>query len=420
VLNKRRRQEVSTVVKRTRRIWAIVGLLVAVVGLAAATSSREARNDRDERPAPASPQDAARDYLSVDPENIGTAVYVGDEMILDYRPQPALSVEQTRVEQAKFPAVDVHCHWTLEQDPQAMLQAMDRRNITRAVNLSGGWGDKLDRMLERFRDADPERFLIFCNIDWSLIDEPDFGERMVAFLEEARSKGVAGLKIFKDLGLRVRDASGELVSIDDPRLDPIWETCGRLGMPILIHSADPVAFFQPIDRNNERWMQLKRHPSWSFYGEEFPSREAVLAQRNRAMKRHPETTFILPHMGGNAEDLAAAGRVLDEHPNAYMDISGRVGEIGRQPYTARRFLIKYQDRMLFGTDRYPGRPTQPRYGIYYRFLETDDEYFKYYDHSFPPAGDWRIYGVFLPDEVLRKMYHENAARIFGPYVRQRN
>lgn len=344
---------------------------------------------------------------------IGTSVFVGDAEVRGYRPEPALRVPVTPVPAARFPAVDIHCHWTLEPDPHDLLRAMDERNVFRAVNLSGGWGEKLDAMLTRYHTVAPDRLVIFCNIDFSRIDEPDFGETMSAFLAEAQRKGVRGLKIFKSLGLTIRDASGALVPIDDPRLDPIWATCGRLGMPVLIHSADPIAFFAPIDETNERWMQLQRHPTWSFHGPQFPARDEVLAQRNRVLARHPETTFIGAHVGNNAEDLAAAAAALDAYPNLVVDISGRVGELGRQPYSARRFFLDYQDRILFGTDRYPGRPDQPRYRIYYRFLETADEYFDYFDNDFPPAGEWKIYGVDLPDSVLEKVYRANADRVLG-------
>jgi predicted TIM-barrel fold metal-dependent hydrolase len=211
----------------------------------------------------------------------------------------------------------------------------------------------------------------------------------------------------------VKDKSGRVVPIDDERLDPVWARCGELGMPVLIHSADPIAFFMPVDRRNERWMQLKRHPDWSFHGVEFPRYEEVLAQHNRVVKRHPKTTFVSAHLANSGENLVQLARWLDQMPNLYVDLSGRVSELGRQPYAARTFLIQYQDRVLFGTDRYPGRADQPRHRVYYRFLETADEYFKYYDHPFPPSGDWRIYGVFLPDEVLSKIYAGNADRILG-------
>jgi predicted TIM-barrel fold metal-dependent hydrolase len=184
-------------------------------------------------------------------------------------------------------------------------------------------------------------------------------------------------------------------------------------MPVLMHTGDPAAFFRPVDRHNERWMQLRRHPEWSFAGEGFPGLDELFAQRDRVMRRHPETTFIGAHVASSAEDLAAAARVLDEHPNFFVDIAGRVAELGRQPYTARRFFIEYQDRILFGTDRYPGRPDQPRYAIYFRFLETADEYFDYFDHPFPPEGEWKIYGIDLPEQVLKKVYHENASRLLG-------
>ena len=348
----------------------------------------------------------------VSDREIGTAVYVGDEMVRDYRPRPMLVTKTTEVGRAKYPAFDVHCHWALDQDPHRLLAAMDERNVSHAVNLNGGDGETLDRMLERFVTVS-DRFVIFCNIDLSRIDDPDFDDDTVAFLEDARAKGARGLKIFKDLGLRIRDGSKALVPIDDPRLDPIWAACGRLNMPVLIHTADPAAFFKPVDRFNERWMQLQRHPTWTFQADEYPSRETLFAQRNRVLTRHRNTTFIGAHMGGHAEDLATCARALVAHSNFHVDISGRVAELGRQPYTTSRFLLEHQDRVLFGTDRYPGRPEQPRYRIYFRFLETDDENFLYYDHPFPPAGDWRIHGVHLPDAVLKKIYQDNAGRIFG-------
>ena len=340
-------------------------------------------------------------------------LYVGPHVVKDYRPRPALVTATHLVKNAKFPAIDVHCHFGPEQDPADLLEAMDERNIRAVINLSGGWGERLDRMLEKFHRHAPERLLVFCTPDWSRIDEPDFGTTMAAGLQEAHARGAAGVKVFKNLGLRVRDRTGKLVAIDDPRLDPIWAKAGDLGIPVLIHTADPVAFFQPIDRFNERWMQLQRHPDWSFRGPEFPSREALLAQRNRVIARHRGTTFIGAHVANGSEDLGTVSSWLDEHPNLYVDIAGRVAELGRQPYSARNFFIKYQDRILFGTDRYPGREDQPRYRIYFRFLETDDEYFDYYDHAFPPAGEWKIYGLYLPDLVLQKVYFRNAETVLG-------
>jgi len=330
----------------------------------------------------------------------------------EYRPRSMLQTPRHPVSKARFPVADVHCHWGADVAPEALVAAMDELGVSYAVNLSGGWGDQLDTLLERYESLAPDRFAILANVDFSEVDRPDFQEKWLRFLEEAKAKGAAGLKVFKSLGLTTRDGAGNLVRIDDPRLDPIWAKCGELGLPVLIHSADPLAFFQPIDRHNERLMQLGRHPDWSFYGPQFPDREEVLAQRDRVLERHPGTAFIGAHMGAGAEDLAALGRVLDRYPNLVVDLSGRVAELGRQPYTARRFFLKYADRILFGTDRYPGRADQPRHRVYFRFLETDDEYFEYYENDFPPAGEWRIHGLFLPDEVLEKVYHLNADALF--------
>ncbi len=339
---------------------------------------------------------------------VGTAVYAGETILLDYYPKSQLRTPHEMVEQAKFPAIDVHCHWTLEQDPAAMLTAMEQRNLAYAVNLSGGdTVEAVAAMREHFAD---ERFLILCNLDYSKLGDDAFYRE---YLQEAKAAGASGLKIWKNLGLTLKDATGNRIAVDDPRLDVVWQTCGELGMPVLIHVADPAAFFDPIDGNNERWTQLYRHPSWSFFGEQFPTREEVLAERDRMIARHPRTQFIGAHVANEAEDLASVAGRMQKLPNLHADISGRVAELGRQPYTARRFLIEFQDRVLFGTDRYPGRADQPRYRRYYQFLETADEYFDYHEHDFPPTGDWKIFGVFLPDEALMKIYHDNAASLFG-------
>ena len=350
---------------------------------------------------------------------MGQALFVGDQVIKPYDPVPTLVTRETRVDRAKFPATDIHAHWPASLEPAALLTAMDDLGVERSVNLSGGSGEALDRMLARFHDAAPGRLVIFGNVDFSRIDEPTFGADAVAMLERGHARGMAGLKVFKSLGLTTKDRAGRVIAIDDARLDPIWAACGRLRIPVLIHSADPVAFFDPIDEKNERWLQLKRHPDWSFHGAAFPKREEVLLQRDRVVARHPTTTFIGAHLGDNGEDLAALERRLARLPNFVVDLSAREAELGRQPYTARAFLIRWQDRVLFGTDRYPGRVDQPRHRLYYRLLETADEYFKYYDHPFPPTGEWRVYGLHLPDGVLRKIYQSTAARVLGWRVRDR-
>jgi uncharacterized protein len=342
----------------------------------------------------------------------GMAVYVGDELLRDYRPRSTLVTPAHFIAKGKFPVVDIHCHWTRGLDPAAMLSAMDSLNVRYAVNLSGGYGPACFEMLDKFAKPSDGRLIIFANLDFAQIDDPQFGVKMVSFLEEAHQRGAMGLKIFKTLGLTVQDHDGKVVPIDDARLDPIWDACARLDMPVLIHSADPIAFFSPVDETNERWMQLKRHPDWSFADRgKFPTWEEVIAQRNRVIAKHRATRFIVAHMAESSNDYVRLGRWLDENPNLVVDLSGRDNEIGRQPRTSRAFFVKYADRILFGTDRYPGRLDQPRYHVYFRMLETDDECFDYYDNAFPPSGEWKIYGLGLPDDVLEKVYGGNARRV---------
>lgn len=231
---------------------------------------------------------------------------------------------------------------------------------------------------------------------------------MAQQLTEARKAGASGLKIFKQFGLTYKNPDGSLIEIDDPRWEPIWEACGELGMPVIIHTADPAAFFLPVDATNERYEELSRHPDWSFYGDQFPSRLELLAARNRVIARHPDTIFIGAHMANNPEDLAAVDEWLGLYPNLYVEFASRISELGRQPYTARKFFLKHSDRILYGTD---GPWPAERIGLYWRFLETYDEYFPYSEKGFPPQGLWQIYGIGLPDEVLRAVYYENALRI---------
>jgi AhpD family alkylhydroperoxidase len=256
-------------------------------------------------------------------QDLGQAVHVGDVIIRRYDPTPALITRVTLVDRPRFPVTDIHAHWTRAMEPAALLDAMDDVGVERAVNLSGGSGDELDEMLERFHQVAPGRLAIFANIDFDRIDEPGFGRAMAAMLERAHARGAAGLKIFKSLGLTIRDGSGRLVPIDDARLDPIWAMCGTLGVPVLIHSADPVAFFAPVDGKNERWLQLQRFPGWSVHGPPFPAREDVLRQRDRVLERHPNTRFIGAHMGGNSEDLEALALLLRQAGRRSHDLAPR-------------------------------------------------------------------------------------------------
>ena len=347
-----------------------------------------------------------------------------DLLLKHFRPKSKLRVVQTDVPRAKFPVVDIHTHFRhrFRHSPEqldAFVELMDRNNIAVCVSLDGQLGDAFREHAAYLWTKYPNRFLIFANIDWQgdgTADDPatwachrdNFGARVAEQLAEAKQLGACGLKVFKQLGLGYQNPDGSLVKIDDRRWDPIWKACGELGLPVIIHTADPAAFFDEIDETNERWEELHRHPEWSFPAEKFPRREELLAARNRVIKRHPETVFIGAHVANNSEDLATVSEWLEEYPNLYVGFASRIGELGRQPYTARRFFLEHADRILFSTD---GPWPETRIRLYWRFLETYDEYFPYAENEFPPQGFWNIYGIDLPDDVLKKVYHENALRL---------
>jgi predicted TIM-barrel fold metal-dependent hydrolase len=331
----------------------------------------------------------------------------------DWEPRSMLVTKVTEVPRPAFPAVDVHNHlgggkaWLTPERVKHDLAEMDAAGVRTVVNLDGGWGSRLKETLEALDNAHPGRFLTYALIDFSGVDDPGWSDREASRLRESFEAGAKGLKFHKTLGLGVRTNDGRFLPVDDPKLDPIWEVCARSKRPVEIHTGDPGAFFTPLDRFNERWHELNQHPDWLFHGKGHPKRSELHAQRNRVIARHPKTTFICAHMANDAEDLAEVGRWLDAYPNMVVDIDARINELGRQPYSARRFFLKYQDRIMFGTDTAPSRVA---YRSYYRFLETDDEYF---DSSagHHPQGFWMIYGVFLPKDVLEKLYSKNAERV---------
>jgi predicted TIM-barrel fold metal-dependent hydrolase len=335
-------------------------------------------------------------------------------------PRPALVTPVHHVVRSRFPAIDIHNHlgrWlTKDQqwgvsDVPALLGMMEYCNLSAIVNLDGMWGDELEANLDRYDRAYPGRFLTFAHCDWNLVTEPDFGKSMARQLEDSVRRGARGLKVWKTLGLHYRDGAGKLIPIDDPRLFDLWEAAGAAAVPVLIHIADPVAFFQPLDQTNERWEELHAHPDWHFPSPEFPSFEALIEQFEHLIAEHPRTTFIGAHVGCYAENLTWVGRMLDTYPNFHVDISARLAELGRQPYTARRFFIHYAGRIAFGLDSYP--PTAQAYAPYFRFLETADEYFPYSPTEPGRQGRWRIYGIDLDDHVSRRIYHDTATHLLG-------
>jgi predicted TIM-barrel fold metal-dependent hydrolase len=347
---------------------------------------------------------------------------MSDELSLrDYRPRPTLVAADHTPARPRWPAIDAHNHlgptfgdgW--DSRPLAeLLERMDEAGLEALVDLDGGWGeDILERHLDHFKAGAPDRFYHFGGIDWSQWPAQGnrFGDWAAGRLLAQVRRGAQGLKVWKNLGLQIRDDQGRLVPVDDPRLDPIWQAAAELRIPVLIHVADPVAFFQPLDETNERWEELHAHPDWQFPAPPYPAFEMIVGALARLVLRHPSTLFIGAHVGCYAENLAWVAALLDQAPNLSVDISARIAELGRQPYTARRFFLHYADRILFGTDAGVNPAT---YRIYYRFLETEDEYFSYAVSEIPRQGRWRIYGLSLPDDVLERVYHLNARRLLGP------
>jgi predicted TIM-barrel fold metal-dependent hydrolase len=338
---------------------------------------------------------------------------ISELKLRDWAPRPMLKTQQSVIEKPACAVIDVHNHLGGGRDhltPDRVkhyLAEMDAAGVHTVVNLDGGWGKRLEQTVSALDEAHPGRFLTFALLDYSGIDDEDWGRREARRLEESFQAGAKGLKVHKTLGLSYRYQNGTLVPVDDPKLDPVWQMCARYNRPVVIHTADPAAFFTPLDRFNERWHELGTHPNWLFHGKQFPSRDEVLAQRNRVIAKHPKTTFICAHFANNPEDLGSVGTWLDSYPNMYVDVDARISELGRQPYTARKFFMKYQDRIMFGTDTAPSRDA---YRMYYRFLETDDEYFDCAS-GHHRQGFWMIYGLFLPEDVLEKVYYKNAERL---------
>lgn len=338
----------------------------------------------------------------------------------DFRPQSKLVTQTTLVDQPRFPAIDAHNHlgeafgggWD-KRPLSELLDLLDSAGITCYIDLDGGWGEALlHAHLDHFKQPAPHRFQIFGGVDWSQWVEKGnrFPEWAASRLRLQKERGAEGLKIWKGLGLLVKDHTGKLVDVDDARLTAIWETAGELNLPVMIHVADPVAFFDPIDEANERWEELGNHPEWAFTSPPFPPFMHILDGLATLVSHHPNTTFIGAHVGCYAENLAWVGALLDRCPNFYVDISARIAELGRQPYTARRFFLNYADRILFGSDM---GPDPACYRIIYRFLETDDEYFNYSTSAVPLQGRWYVHGLHLPEDILEKVYRRNAQRLFG-------
>jgi predicted TIM-barrel fold metal-dependent hydrolase len=348
----------------------------------------------------------------------------------EFQPKSMLRVAEHPVSRAKFPVIDVHTHlFGVRRKPAPdspegaaeltrVAKCMDECNLQTLINLTGGNSETIPairKVMAPFGD----KFLTAAEPVWSRASEKGYAQWQADELKKCKQQGAVGVKVLKTLGLGLRE-NGKLVAIDDARFDPMWESAGALELPVLIHTGDPGAFFTPIDQFNERYEELQRHPEWSFYDRDFPKRSELHEARNRVAARHPKTKFIHLHVGNDAEDLAQVSEWLDRYANVNVEFAARLGELGRQPRTARKFFDRYQDRILFGTDatynagkEVPQQDLLPgMYRCYFRFLETEDEYFDYAPSTVPPQGRWKIYGIALPDTILRKVYHNNAAREF--------
>ncbi|MCX6619727.1 MAG: amidohydrolase family protein, partial [Acidobacteria bacterium] len=298
--------------------------------------------------------------------------------IRDFQPRSMLHVAETKVERARFPVIDIHTHlsWAAKSQagvpiseerefiatPEELLAVMDRKNLKTLINTTGGPGLGVRQSVARFDKAHPGRFITFTEPWYSRINEPRYANLQADAIAKAQEDGAKGLKLLKTLGLYLREkiTSGPLIKVDDPRFDPMWETCGARKMPVGIHVSDPEAFFLPIDQFNERWEELHNHPDWSFRGQDFPSNRELLEARNRMFAKHPSTQYIVFHMGNDAEDLGYVSDCMDRFPNMHVEFGARIGELGRQPRTARKFFEKYQDRILFGTDATPHGDEYPQ------------------------------------------------------------
>lgn len=334
-----------------------------------------------------------------------SAIAEVDLRLSDFHPVSALVTPDNTPTLPRFPAIDYHNHLD-STDPAQVLSIMDQCGVERIVNITMRTGDAALAVMDRFAAAAPDRFSCIGWMDWTGVERDDFVSLTLDRLQRLRDRGAVGIKFWKDFGLTLKDAQGELLRIDDERFAPVFEACGRWGLPVMFHTADPSVFFEKVDAQNERYEELAAHPEWGFSSFK-PGKRALLDARNRVIARHPEVTFVGAHCAESGEDLQFLRETLDRLPNLMIDFSARTPELGRQPFRARQLFLDYADRILFGTDLLPD-PTM--YRLYYRFLETEDEYFEYPSHA-SRQGRWNIYGLNLPAPVLRKVYRDNALRL---------
>lgn len=323
-----------------------------------------------------------------------------------YNPPSTLVVPEHKVTKAKFPFIDVHNHQFSmpSMDLTKLITEMDKMNMQVMVNLSGESGNSIKQSVANIKGHYPKRFIVFANVDFNGVGNPGWAEKAAQQLEEDVKNGANGLKIYKSLGLSTKDNNGKRVTVDDARLDPVWKKAGELKIPVIIHTADPKPFWQTMDGQNERWLELATHPRRQRSDTDPAPWDTLIAEQHRLFKKHTGTTFIAAHFGWFPNDLAKLGTLLDDMPNVVVEFGAVIAELGRQPRQAKAFFTKYQDRILFGKDSW----VPDEYATYFRVLETEDEYFPYHKkyHAF-----WPMYGMGLSDAILKKIYYKNALRI---------
>jgi predicted TIM-barrel fold metal-dependent hydrolase len=350
-----------------------------------------------------------------------TTVPLDTLLLRDWAPRSQVRTRVTAVQRPAVPCIDVHNHlgqWLSDDggwivpDVSELLDVLDAHDVATVVNLDGRWGSELTANIERYDAAHPGRFVTFCQFDWSALEQEDASSRLARQLEEAVDRGARGVKVWKDLGLTWRDASGRLVLPDDPMVVELLGAAGDAGLPVLIHTADPVAFFQPLDRYNERIDELGERPDWWFGGPDHPPFDRLIDALESLVSQTPGTTYVGAHVGCFSEDLGWVDRMLTTYPNFNVDTGGRIGELGRVPRSFRRLVLAHPDRVLFGTDAYP--PDAAAYELAFRFFETDDEAFGYAPGcEVPPQGRWDVSAAELPPSVLPAFYADNARRVLG-------
>jgi predicted TIM-barrel fold metal-dependent hydrolase len=327
--------------------------------------------------------------------------------ILDYRPRSTVVAPAHLVPKAKFPVVDVHTHGTSSYvNSPDRIKEMDALNLRVLVDLSGGTDPGGIKQKVDAINASPnkDRFRVFANVNWGGAGGPGWKEKALGDLRQSVKNGAIGLKVFKELGLRDKKADGTRLAVDDPDLDPVWDLAGELNVPVIIHTAEPQEFFSPLDNHNERWLELNIFQDRYRPSSDYPSFEQLMKERDHMFAKHPKTRFIAAHFAWYGNDLARAAKLLDTLPNVTLEVAAVLYEFGRQPHAAAQFFTTYQDRVMFGKDTY--EPSE--YPYYWRVFETHDEYFDYYRgyHAF-----WKLYGMALPDTVLKKLYYQNALKV---------